>query len=447
MSRVSTGLPESVSPAAAASAPAWFAHSADALQRTLDECRRGFELRQVPAAAAEHWSVIDGALQHRSRGFFSAQGVTDGATSALMLYQPQAAVTGVLSARVAGGRAFLLQARAEPGCLGEAQFGPTVQSTPANYLRLHGGASTPYVDSFIASDPRVAVLDDTTQLDLGERYLAKCKRSILLETQDLAAPLPSFVWAAPEALAEAVLRSAFLNIDLRSVLSVTRWSAEPGAGELAPRSAAVRHSLAAPPRADALGALMAQLHRAAPQPMRFVPLAELENWRATAMGWSERVPRQGFSVDFFQVKAAFREVGSWVQPLVNSATEGQVILACRERGGLLEFCVRPVAERGLATAAALAPSYLRYPGSAGQAPAWLRAPAARIWSHTIESDEGGRFYRDASAYQIVRTDDAAEPEPADGAWLRLSELKVMLRSSNVCTIQLRGIVSHLLGLE
>jgi oxidase EvaA len=181
--------------------------------------------------------------------------------------------------------------------------------------------------------------------------------------------------------------------------------------------------------------------------LRFVPLAELENWRETEMGWSEREPRQGFSVDFFQVSAAFREVGTWVQPLVNSATEGQVILACRERGGLLEFFLRPVAERGLATAAALAPSYVRYPGAVGQAPAWLREPAARIWSHTIESDEGGRFYRDASAYQIVRTDAAAEPDPSGGAWLRLSEMKMLLRSSNVCTIQLRGIVSHLLGLS
>jgi len=37
--------------------------------------------------------------------------------------------------------------------------------------------------------------------------------------------------------------------------------------------------------------------------------------------------------------------------------------------------------------------------------------------------------------------------PSDGAWLRLSELKLLLRMSNVCTIQLRGVVSHLLGIE
>ena len=447
MSPMPAGQPDDLIATEAPLDQAGIACSAAELQRTLDESRRGFELRQVPTAAAEHWSVIDGALQHRSRSFFSVNGVSDGARSALLLYQPQAAVTGALSARVGGERWFLLQARAEPGCLGEAQFGPTVQSTPANYLRLHGGAATPYVESFIAFDPRISVLDDTTQLDLGERYLAKCKRSILLETPAPAAPQPSFVWATPSALAEAVLRSAFLNIDIRSILAVARWSARPGEGELTPKSAALRHSLASPPRPAVLGELLARLHRTAPARSRFVPLAELDNWRQTEMGWSEREPRQGFSVDFFQVTAAFREVGSWVQPLVNSATPGQVILACRERGGLLEFFLRPVAERGFVTAAAVAPSYVRYPGAAGLPPAWLQPPSARLWSETTESDEGGRFYRDASAYQIVRTDDAAGPEEPDGAWLRLSELKLLLCTSNACTIQLRGIVSQLLAAD
>lgn len=423
------------------------ARTAEELQLVLDGCRRGFESSQVPAAEAEDWSVTDGALQHRSRGFFSVNGVRHGAGSSLLLYQPQAAVTGLISARVDGERWFLLQGRAEPGCLGEAQFGPTVQSTPANYLRMHGGAATPYVGAFIAYDPQISVLDDTTQLDLGERYLAKSKRSILVEAAEADAPLPSFVWATPQAIAEAVRRSAFLNVDLRSILAVAAWSAREDSGELTPQSAAVRRSLAAPVRPAVLGRLLTQLHAAEPIRSRMIPLDELTNWRQTDQGWEEREPRQGFRVDFFRVKAAYREVASWVQPLVNSASEGLVILACRERGGWLEFFIRPVSERGLAAGAALAPSFVRYPGAQDELPAWLQAPQARIWSSTTESDEGGRFYRDASRYQVVRVEESAGPDDGQGAWLRLSELKLMLRTSNVCAIQLRGVVSQLLAME
>ena len=189
------------------------ANSIEDLRAVLDGCRVGFDLHRVPADATDQWSVSNGALQHRSGGFFSAVGVDDGAAQNLLLYQPQAAVTGILSSVVDGERWFLLQARAEPGCLGEAQFGPTVQSTPANFMRLHGGKPTPYVDAFIAHDPDISLLDDTTQLDLGERYAFKTKRSILLETAKPESPQPAFFWARPQALYAALRTGAFLNID------------------------------------------------------------------------------------------------------------------------------------------------------------------------------------------------------------------------------------------
>jgi oxidase EvaA len=421
------------------------ARTAADLARSLDQSRAGFEVKRVPAAAAaDQWSVIDGALQHSSRGFFSVSGVRrrrSGKTD-MLLYQPQGAVTGLLSARIDGEACYLLQARAEPGCLGEAQFGPTVQSTPANFMRLHGGASTAYIESFIAHDPNLSLLDDTTQLDLGLRYLFKTKRSILAETSAPAPPLPGFIWASRGAISEAVRESAFFNIDLRSILSIAAWSGNDTDGALAPRNGSVRRGLAAPIRPDVVARLVAALADGEREDTEFVALDGVENWRSTEWGWSEREPRQGFAIEFFETNARFREKASWVQPLVNSPTEGEVVLACRKREGQLEFLVRAVAEIGLATGAALAPTYVRYPGAAGAAPSWLQGSD---WSATTESDEGGRFYRDASRYRIVRVEDA--PDVSDGAWLRLPELKLFLRMSNMCTIQLRGVVSQLLGVD
>jgi dTDP-4-dehydro-6-deoxy-alpha-D-glucopyranose 2,3-dehydratase len=423
------------------------ARSASDLQRILDDCRQGFAVHQVPAAEADQWCVIDGALQHKSRGFFSVNAISDGHESYVLLYQPQSAVTGLLSCIVGNERWFLLQARAEPGCLGGAQFGPTVQSTPANFMRMHGGATTPYVDAFIAFDPSVSIIDDTTQLDLGERYLFKSKRCVLAETRSPASPHKAFVWAAPQAICEAVQRSTFLNMDLRSIFSIANWSPHAGAADLVPQSEAVRKSLAAAIRPDVLGDLLSQLQRAAGIKPKFIPLDAADNWYATEMGWRERERRQGFGIDFFAVTAAYREVGRWVQPLVNSSGEGQVILACRERNGVLEFFVRAAAERGLATTSALAPSFVRYPGAIAEPPAWLLDPQGKLWCSTTESDEGGRFYRDASVYQVIRVDDSSVPRSETGTWVTLSELKTMLRMSNVCTIQLRGIVAHLLAVK
>jgi oxidase EvaA len=210
-----------------------------------------------------------------------------------------------------------------------------------------------------------------------------------------------------------------------------------------PRSDLVRRSLAAPVRPQVVGALSAKVHAARAGLARFVPLQKLANWQETEWGWSERETRQGFAIEFYEVKAAYREKASWVQPLVNSGDEGHVVLACRERGGVIELLVRAVPETGLATSAALSPSYVRYPGVKSAPPEWLAR--AKSWSATTESDEGGRFFRDASCYELVRVDDAGEIKAHDGEWVNVNELKLLLRTSNLCTIQLRGIASQLLG--
>ena len=421
------------------------ARTAAELGQVLDQSRANFAVERVPASQAEDWSLTDGALQHSSRGFFSVVGVTGARTDEglVLLYQPQAAVTGLLSAHSDGELCFLLQARAEPGCLGQAQFGPTVQSTPANFMRLHGGAGTPYVEALIAHDRATMPVDDTTQLDLGERYLFKTKRSILARASEPPPLQPGFVWANVAAVRQACLESAFFNIDLRSIFSIAHWTTGEAEEGLAPRSLSVRRSLGAPVRPEVLGRLLAALGSAERAELCYAPLESLSNWRRTEWGFSERTLRQGFSIEFYRTSAKFREKSSWVQPLVNSVSEGEVVLACRERAGALEVLVRVEPETGLATGAAIGPSYVRYPGMESLPPAW--ASEAPGISGTTESDEGGRFFRDASLYKIVRF-DAIEETP-NNAWVRLSELKMLLRTSNICTIQLRGVVSQLLGAE
>ncbi len=62
----------------------------------------------------------------------------------------------------------------------------------------------------------------------------------------------------------------------------------------------------------------------------------------------------------------------------------------------------------------------------------------------MESDEGGRFLNDASSYQLRLVD--SNMENANGViWLNLAESRWFLVHSNFCAIQLRGILSLLLG--
>ncbi len=409
------------------------------LQAWLDQSKRGFSVEAVTWADMQGWHFHEGALSHRSGGFFSVAGVEFPdlkSKQAILLFQPQSAITGLLTTVMDGERHFLLQARVEPGTPGQAQYGPTLQSTPANYLRAHGGKATAYVDRFTTCTPSVRILHDSMQLDLGERYLLKSKRLIVAECAHDIAQEEGFVWVAARVISQAIRQPTFFNIDLCSLLAVCAWD-EPGEGQLRPVEPAVQASLQLPVRAERLGAVLTELQGPIAR-YRFRDIGRLDNWEISPNGIHERERRQGFDLGYFFVAARGREVGSWYQPLVNSRFDGQAVLACRMQEDALEVRVRIGAESGLQTGKALLPSYLRYPGTLSTE----QAPSGQVLLRTAASDEGGRFFCDVSRYELVMTSPTDE---APGVWLRVSELKWLLANSNLIAIQLRGLTSLLLG--
>lgn len=413
------------------------------LKEFLGQARAGFVLNRISLGDMPSWGFRDGALSHASGGFFSIVGLeTPGPEpeQAVFLYQPQSAITGVLTTIMAGERHFLLQVRAEPGTPDAAQYGPTIQCTPANYLRAHGGKPTPYIEHFTTYRPGIRILHDSMQLDFGERYLYKYKRLLIAECGPEVPVHPSFLWV-PASLAQRLTgEDTLCNTDLRSLLAVAAWD-NGGPGDLRPESRAVRDSLAAPVRPAALALVMAALDGSL-RICRFKDLRELEHWEVTESGIRERGDAQGFDVEYYYVEAPGREVASWTQPLINSRTSGQAVLFCRLDHGQFQVLVRSGAERGLSTGKALLPSRLVYPG--GQAWDAAELPGAALCGILV-SDEGGRFFRDTSTYELRLLAPGEAVAEADGVWLSVSELKRLLQHSNLCSIQLRGLASLLLG--
>ena len=79
------------------------------------ETRRAsaFALKLISLADQDDWSIREGALSHRSRGFFHVAGAMNDTTGEerLVMHQPQAAIP-CLAVRVEQGRVYVLaQAR------------------------------------------------------------------------------------------------------------------------------------------------------------------------------------------------------------------------------------------------------------------------------------------------------------------------------------------------
>ncbi|HYN01384.1 MAG TPA: NDP-hexose 2,3-dehydratase family protein [Vicinamibacteria bacterium] len=418
------------------------------LRELLQDRSRAMTVSPVGWRDCRGWTIRAGAISHESGGFFDVTGVEyqDTGEQFLLLQQRQSAVTALLTHERAHDILYLVQARQEPGNLLSVQLAPTVQSTPANYLAVHGGRRSSYIDSVLGYSSSISAIVDTYQLDLASRYLRKSKRVLFLRSDELLPTEESFAWIPGASLVEWACESALLNADLRALLAVSPWSAGDPADGLVPASPLVRDSLTQPVRSDVAGSLLASIDPAAVRPVRNVALDRLRNWTFTADALSEIDPCQCFDVRFYSVSAPDREVRTWSQPLIDSHGEGEVILEYRISRGVLEVGVRVAREPGLAGAGVLQPSSVVYPGLRGvlSAAAGTRSDGS---VETTECDEGGRFMQDVSRYRVAPHDAGPNAEAGSTHWLRVSELKWILSHPMVASMQLRVVTSHLLALR
>lgn len=409
----------------------------------IEEYKNHFSVEKIPFNESKDWFFENGTLVHKSKGFFSVVGVEDiDHNQKVLLYQPQHALTGLLTRIIDGERCYLIQARAEPGNINGVQFGPTIQSTPANYLMFHGGKSTPFVDFFIYKNTDINIISETTQLDFGERYLYKCKRSIIIESTEQIESFDNFVWINHRLCLKLIEIDNLFNLDLKSIISIMPWETD---FTLSKNKYFYKHFSI---RQEQVGKIISHFQNDI-KSNKTIELENLKNWEFDNVSLKEINPIQNFTIDMFKVFTKGREVDFWTQPLINSKTNGKVILVIKSVENNIQILVNVKQESGLSSNYALFPTVFYYPGAASVDSIYLlkknvKSDYFNLKSSVLNSDEGGRFFQDISKYEIYEASENAVSNIENTYWLNISEMKLFLAMSNIVSIQLRAILSQLL---
>ena len=182
---------------------------------------RTFSVEKITREDVQNWILGPETYRHQSNGFFSIIGIENLETKKeeIMLFQPQHGITGLMISKHNNSEYFLLQARGEPGYINGIQVGPTVQATPANYLKFHHGKSSRYIEYFIQSMPDSEIIDESTQMDFGGKYLYKNKRQIIVELKTMLETTDIYFWIKKSVIIELLKQDFTLNADLLSLLS------------------------------------------------------------------------------------------------------------------------------------------------------------------------------------------------------------------------------------
>lgn len=427
-----------------------------------------FELETVPFSRMHKWGFdpSTGNLRHETGRFFSIEGLrvrTNWGRVAEwdqpIIVQPEIGILGFLTKRFDGILHFLVQAKMEPGNLHMIQLAPTLQATRSNFTRVHQGRSPPYLEWFLGQG-ETRVLVDILQSEQGARFLRKRNRNIILST-DAEVPVgDDYCWLTLGQLLRLLRRDNVVNMDARTVMSCISYALE--ADEEAPRSVGGR-----------FGQALWRSVQAADQGLH--SNAEIISW-FTAQKFTydldvERIPLSGarawdvtdtevrhaegkyFSVIACRVEADNREVAAWTQPMVKAHQEGLIAFVVKEFDGVLHFLVQAKVEPGNFDVVEMAPTVQCLTGSyQGVSPNLLppfteyvqQVPREQIRFDTMQSEEGGRFFREENRNLIVEAgEELPEELPPNYIWMTAGQVKEFIKYNNFVNVQARGLLAAL----
>lgn len=433
--------------------------------------RQYFEVEEIAFSEMQQWvfNKHSGDLQHKSGKFFSISGMEvfnrerdKQVWDQPVIDQPEIGVLGVLCKEINEVLCLLMQAKAEPGNLNTYQLSPTVQATRSNYLQVHGGRRTKFLEYF-NGEKKVQVILDQYQSEQGARFFNKRNRNIMVvchpnEDIDLG---ENHRWITLGQLKSLMEHDNTVNMDSRSIISMINYAISgfvPAKKHLSTILFEHRDSVT---RSDywikticlTLSQEKTNIHDARnaltwrryyhPLEKRKKALASLQDWR---VGESSIEHKKGkyFQVLAVRVIADNREVESWDQPIIRQRHHGHIALLSTENERDTEFLIQMKPEPGLYDMIEFAPTmqYITENYDKENLPCYYSSihDGMTIYA-AYQSEEGGRFYRESSLNQIRVMDEIGEIKPGYLS-LNLSHLKQMVQYQQMLNVELRSLLAY-----
>lgn len=430
-------------------------------------------IEKIPFVELKRWHFDDvtGNLRHDTGKFFSIRGIEVETNFGInpkwqqpIIDQPEIGVLGIIATKINGVLHFLMQAKIEPGNINFVQLSPTVQATKSNYTQAHGGQRPLFLEYFNGtSGVETKVLIDQLQSEQGARFLKKRNRNIIIEVPERIAAPANFIWLTLGQIKQLLNHDNVVNMDTRTVISSISYGTVRDYGwQDAVRftdkldEAMLLSALDSSKAVNGLDHIISWItnHKSfydlAVSP---VPLKDVSGWVKDEYSIHHHQQKY-FSVRAVNVEIGNREVVNWTQPIVESAQEGLIAFIAKRINGVFHFLVQAKVEAGNFDILELAPTVQCLTGNYRKSENEydvpyidyvLNAPPHQIIHRSMQSEEGGRFYREQNLNLVVEaTGDFPDTDlPATFTWMTAAQLMEFTRYNNYLNIQARSLLSVL----
>lgn len=443
----------------------WLKEQNDAVSLSIDK---------IPFDNLSRWGYDheEGKIQHESGKFFSIDGIRVrtnwnwGIVSEWeqpIINQPEIGYLGFVVKEFEGVLHFLMQAKIEPGNVNYVQLSPTLQATRSNYTQVHKGKKPKYLEYFQRAKPEQILLDQL-QSEQGARFLRKRNRNIIIKVEEDVEVYENFVWLTLAQIKELMRQSNLVNMDTRAVISgipfgqvhaqvidffnflgnrKERTEVEKAFLKSALTQEGAVHSI------ENIITFLTQLKSVFDLELSKVDLKRIEKWVYGDYSIHHETGKY-FKVIAVDVEIGNREVVHWTQPMVEPTQEGLCAFVCKEIKGLLHFAVQAKLECGNHDIIEFAPTVQCLTGNYRQTKEGslpfldyvLNVPQQQVYFDALQSEEGGRFFREQNRNMIIIASDEIPDElPPNYIWMTLNQLYTFLKFNNYLNIQARSLIA------
>jgi len=430
------------------------------------------EVKKIPFKDLKLWQFDKekSVLYHDSGKFFTIEGVHVKTNwgginewSQPIINQPEIGYLGFITKEFKGALHFLMQAKIEPGNVNCVQLSPTLQATKSNYTRAHKGKSPAYLDLFIDAKPEQILLDQL-QSEQGARFLRKRNRNIIIKVEEDIDLLDNFIWLTLGQIKSLMAHDNLINMDTRTVISgipygsyskeeIDLFSFFDSKTNIDTTKNKLLKSILLKDKAlhtqDNLINYMTKQKCKCELEVIKTSLSDIDNW-IIEEGVIRHKTNKYFKIIAVEVSIDNREVVSWTQPMVEPAQDGMCAFVCKEIKGILHFAVQTKLECGNFDIVEFAPTVQCLTGNyrdtlEGVLPFLdyvLNIPKHQVIFDTLQSEEGGRFFREQNRNMLILAGNEIKVDlPDNYIWMTLNQLQTFIKYNNYINIQARTLIS------
>jgi oxidase EvaA len=422
-------------------------------------------VNRIPFAELQKWyfDKDKGALRHESGRFFSIEGIKVQTNwgkinewEQPIINQPEVGYLGIITKEFDGVLYFLLQAKVEPGNVNNVQLSPTLQATRSNYSQVHSGRKPLYLD-FFQNVKKENILLDQLQSEQGARFLKKRNRNMIIKAEGEVPEEEDFIWLTLGQIKRLISIDNLVNMDTRTVISGIPFGEYSESDhqnfftddslinipflKSALDSENYKHSF------DEIIMWLTNLKCTYDLDITPVSIFNTKNWMVDTHSIHHK-ENKFFKVIASRVEISNREVTSWYQPLIEPVEDGIIAFIYKEINDIPHFLVQAKLECGNFDILEMAPTVQCITGSYKQTQDIpyldyiLNADESQIKHDSLQSEEGGRFYREQNRSIIVEAgSDFNEEVPDNYIWVTINQLNTFLKFNNYLNIQVRSLIS------